>query len=103
MDKAMKIICNKRHTCRERHHCGGARPHSHAGCEPCPFDSSAKCEEYDPNSVQIVTQAGARKLLTDLGYDVISTGVGTRVIVPRSDADCVIELINEVGFKARIK
>lgn len=41
-----KVICNHRKQCKEKLHCGGAKPHRPSDCEPCPFHSEAKCIPY---------------------------------------------------------
>lgn len=36
------VICNMRHVCKEKK-CGARKPHKKTDCEPCPFNSLAKC------------------------------------------------------------
>lgn len=55
-----KIACDKRYGCKERHNCGGARPHSDLGCEQCPMDKTARCEPVVIMPKALTAENGAK-------------------------------------------
>lgn len=41
----MKVICDKKETCKHAFMCGGSKPHIYDDneCNKCPMDKNAKC------------------------------------------------------------
>lgn len=105
MPDTKRLVCNKAKTCEEALHCGGARPHTKLGCEPCPFDRMARCvPEADEGNVCITAERDAVKVASTMGYTAwgrIGVG-GIAIEVPRDEAEIMLELIQEAGYRAKL-